>query len=67
VRDCTFSLCRQILAAIANGSAVVLCEHTNTERGFLAAVAQAALAERLGPNCRVLVSTSDASPLSTVV
>lgn len=50
-----------VLALVAAGSAVVLTDHTNTERGYLPRLA-ARLAERL-PEVVFRVSTADADPL----
>lgn len=53
-----------VLAAADNGQAVVLCEHTNTERGFLKAKLQPALEEALrATGVEVLVSQLDSDPL----
>ncbi|KAK7200710.1 NGG1 interacting factor 3-like protein [Novymonas esmeraldas] len=51
-----------VLAATAAGQAVVLCEHTNTERGFLRAVLLQTLQARL-EGTTVLVSEKDHDPL----
>ncbi|MBK8976149.1 MAG: Nif3-like dinuclear metal center hexameric protein [Planctomycetes bacterium] len=53
-----------VLAAIAHGTSVVLCEHTNTERGYLA-VLREALAARI-PGVSWAVATSDRDPLRSV-
>lgn len=50
-----------VLAAVAAGRSVVLCDHSNTERGYLPV-----LAERLReavPRLEVAVSAADADPL----
>eukprot|EP00331_Platyophrya_macrostoma_P020456 CAMPEP_0176471846 /NCGR_PEP_ID=MMETSP0127-20121128/41390_1 /TAXON_ID=938130 /ORGANISM="Platyophrya macrostoma, Strain WH" /LENGTH=287 /DNA_ID=CAMNT_0017866601 /DNA_START=100 /DNA_END=964 /DNA_ORIENTATION=- len=53
-----------VLAAADGGQAVVLCEHTNTERGFLKAKLQPALQLALeDTNVEVLVSSVDHDPL----
>ncbi|MBN3321513.1 NIF3L protein, partial [Atractosteus spatula] len=54
-----------VLDAVAAGTSVVLCEHTNTERGFLS-VLRDRLSARLGPGVTVLVSERDADPLRVV-
>lgn len=57
-----------VLAANANGAAVVLCEHTNTERGFLN-VFQLKLQSDLsseGFPTQVVISQSDRDPLVIV-
>ncbi|CAJ1021762.1 NIF3 (NGG1p interacting factor 3), putative [Leishmania lindenbergi] len=51
-----------VLAATAAGRAVILCEHTNTERGFLRAVLQRTLQAKL-EGATVLVSEKDRDPL----
>lgn len=53
-----------VLAANAAGQAVILCEHTNTERGYLRQVLQANLQVSLGTDASVLVSTCDVDPLT---
>eukprot|EP01012_Entosiphon_sulcatum_P006075 TRINITY_DN12829_c0_g1_i1.p2 TRINITY_DN12829_c0_g1~~TRINITY_DN12829_c0_g1_i1.p2 ORF type:complete len:375 (+),score=50.86 TRINITY_DN12829_c0_g1_i1:2491-3615(+) len=50
-----------VLASVAAGKCVVLCEHTNTERGFLRQFA--AEIERDVPGTEVKVSEVDADPL----
>ena len=50
-----------VLAAVGRGSAVILCEHTNTERGFLRSVVPSWLKET-GAN--IVVSTLDRDPLA---
>jgi len=53
-----------VLAAADSGQAVVLCEHSNTERGFLKAKLQPALQLALeDTNVEVLVSSVDHDPL----
>ncbi|KAI9030936.1 GTP cyclohydrolase 1 type 2/Nif3 [Phycomyces nitens] len=59
-----------VLAALAQGTSVVLCEHTNTERGYLSAVLKPALERQLagersesGDNIEVVVSKLDKDPL----
>ena len=51
-----------VLAANAAGVSVILCEHTNTERGYLD-VLSARLAEAVGGGVRLLVSRVDRDPL----
>jgi len=54
----------EVLDAISKGSAVILCDHSNTERGFLKV-----LAEKLGPllpNVELVISKVDADPLVIV-
>jgi dinuclear metal center YbgI/SA1388 family protein len=52
-----------VLAAQAAGRSVVLVEHTNNERGYLAAVAAPWLRTEM-PTVEVLVSEADRDPLS---
>lgn len=52
----------EVQAAIAARQAVILCEHTNTERGFLKAVLQKTLEEKLN-GTTVLVAEADHDPL----
>lgn len=59
-----------VLAALANNTSVILCEHTNTERGYLSAVLKPALEKALakdtsveGEAIEVLVSKFDKDPL----
>lgn len=53
----------EVLAATAAGQAVILCEHTNTERGYLKEVLQKELEKELEGEAKVLVSSTDADPL----
>ncbi|KAG8892928.1 hypothetical protein FRB99_002345 [Tulasnella sp. 403] len=60
----------EVLAAVANGSHVMLCGHSNTERGYLPvlkASLEAELAKDL-PDSRidVVVSKRDMDPLEIV-
>eukprot|EP01117_Protostelium_nocturnum_P005745 TRINITY_DN2070_c0_g1_i1.p1 TRINITY_DN2070_c0_g1~~TRINITY_DN2070_c0_g1_i1.p1 ORF type:complete len:429 (-),score=157.55 TRINITY_DN2070_c0_g1_i1:190-1332(-) len=54
-----------VLAAISKGTSVVLCEHTNTERGYLTHL-QKELAEKFGSQVAVHLSKQDADPLVVV-
>jgi len=51
-----------ILAATLNGSHVILCEHTNTERGYLP-VFRKILAKALGNGIEFTVSEEDSDPI----
>ena len=51
-----------VLAAVERGASVVLCEHTNTERGFLDVFARR-LRRRLGKDVGVALARADAEPL----
>lgn len=51
-----------ILAATQSGSHVILCEHTNTERGYLPQFGKL-LAKALGSNVEITISKEDADPI----
>ena len=51
-----------VLAATLAGSHVILCEHTNTERGFLPVFADI-LRKVLGPGIDIRISEMDADPI----
>lgn len=53
-----------VLARAARGTSVVLCDHTNTERGFLPVLAER-LRARL-PEVEVLLSQEDRDPLAVL-
>lgn len=53
-----------VLAAMEKGRSVILCEHTNTERGYLPHLRDRLLAV-LGDSVRVEVSKRDSEPLQT--
>ncbi|MAE62312.1 MAG: Nif3-like dinuclear metal center hexameric protein [Planctomycetaceae bacterium] len=54
-----------VLAAVEAGTSVILCDHTNTERGYLP-VLKKKLAAELGRGVRIDVSKRDAEPLRVV-
>lgn len=66
----------EVLAAVAGGSSVVLCNHTNTERGYLRDVLRSWLEEELnkekedkdeeGGQWEVVISKEDRDPLRVV-
>jgi len=61
----------EVLAAVASGRHVVLCGHTNTERGYMPALAEKLRAEFKdtsfsGGKVEVLVSSEDRHPLDIV-
>ena len=56
----------QVLAATGRGSAVVLCDHTNTERGFLQTTYKQWLESTLAGQVQVTFSTTDRDPLQIV-
>ncbi|XP_039554048.1 NIF3-like protein 1 isoform X2 [Passer montanus] len=51
-----------VLDAVANGISVILCEHSNTERGFLSELRDA-LAIHLQNKVNIIVSEKDRDPL----
>ncbi|XP_064518102.1 NIF3-like protein 1 [Pseudopipra pipra] len=51
-----------VLDAVANGISVILCEHSNTERGFLSEVRDV-LATHLQNKISIIVSEKDRDPL----
>ncbi|KAJ7664751.1 NIF3-like protein-like protein [Mycena rosella] len=55
-----------VLAAVAAGTHVILCGHTNTERGYLPMLATKLRAELDDPDVEVIVSQADAHPLQFV-
>ncbi|ORZ23110.1 GTP cyclohydrolase 1 type 2/Nif3 [Absidia repens] len=56
-----------VLAALANDTSVILCEHSNTERGYLTANLKPALEEALAAdNIQVVVSKLDKDPLTVM-
>ncbi len=54
-----------VLAANAQGRSVILCDHTNTERGYLA-VLRKRLVRELGRDVKVGVSRRDRDPLEII-
>lgn len=52
----------EVLAATSQGTAVILCEHSNSERGFLQ-VYQSLLQAKTGPELTVTLAKSDRDPL----
>ena len=55
----------EVLDAVHSGTSVILCEHSNTERGFLHVFA-AKLSNLLENNVSVQVSIVDSDPLKIV-
>ncbi|EKF39217.1 NGG1 interacting factor 3, putative [Trypanosoma cruzi marinkellei] len=53
----------EVLAANAKGQAVILCEHTNTERGYLEKELLPKLQQKLEKGVRIIVSAVDKDPL----
>ena len=56
----------QVLAATGRGSAVILCEHTNTERGFLQGTYREWLQDAVKEKVQVNVAICDRDPLQIV-
>jgi len=56
----------QVLAATGRGVAVVLCEHSNTERGFLQTLYKSKLEQVFAGSVEVVISTVDHDPLQIV-
>ncbi len=54
-----------ILARVAAGTSVILADHSNTERGYLPHLAKW-LADALGGDVKVIVSSADSEPLKIV-
>ena len=54
-----------LLEANAKGTSVILCEHSNTERGYLA-VLKESLAEALEKKVEVLLSQKDRDPVTVL-
>lgn len=55
-----------VLDLTQNGSHVILCEHSNSERGFLKVFQKKLQTEILANKVEVLVSAVDRDPLETV-
>ena len=53
-----------VLDAVHNGTSVILCEHTNTERVYLQSWAEQL--KSIFPHTNILVSKVDKDPLNTV-
>ncbi len=56
----------QVLDATSRGSAVILCEHSNTERGYLQGIYRNKLEKALKGLVEVAVSSVDRDPLQIV-
>lgn len=55
----------EVLDAVAEGHSVILCEHSNSERGYLQEL-RGQIAERLEGKVEVVVSKKDRDPLLVV-
>lgn len=56
----------EVLSAIHNGSSVILCEHSNTERGYLSLLRDQLLTSLHEYSVDVCVSKTDSDPLRIV-
>jgi len=56
----------EVLDANHRGRCVILCDHSNTERGYLSDVLQQQLTQLLEENVQILVSKTDRDPLTVV-
>ena len=56
----------EVLHAVYNGTAVILCEHSNTERGYLTVLRERLKHCMQSEAVEVLVSESDCDPLTIV-
>ena len=56
----------EVLEACSRGVAVILCEHSNTERDYLQLVYKGRLEAALDGRVEVVVSESDRDPLQVV-
>ena len=57
----------QVLEAVSRGSAVILCEHSNTERGFLQGSYREMLREAFQGKIKVSTAEADRDPLEIIV
>ena len=55
-----------VLEACSRGVAVILCEHSNTERGFLQQVYKKQIETMLGGRVEVVIAENDRDPLQIV-
>lgn len=55
-----------VLEACSQGTAVILCEHSNTERGFLQQVYKKHLETELDGQVEIVVAKNDRDPLQIV-
>lgn len=55
-----------ILDAVHRGTHVILCDHSNTERGFLKVFAEKLSTDLSGGNVEVVVSQIDRDPLQVI-
>ena len=55
----------EVLHAVYSGTSVILCDHSNTERGFLLVIKDR-LMESLDSEVKIIVSETDCDPLVIV-
>lgn len=55
-----------VLEANAAGTSVILCEHTNTERGYLKVLKESLLTQLSGKDVNIVISQVDRDPLQTM-
>ena len=55
-----------VLEACSRGTAVILCEHSNTERGYLHQVYKKHIESVLGERVEVIIAQNDRDPLQIV-
>lgn len=55
-----------ILDAVHKGTHVILCDHSNTERGFLKVFAEKLATELCGGRVEVMLSQTDRDPLQII-
>ena len=55
-----------VLAATANGTSVLLCDHTNTERGYLFNKLKCDLTSLLNSAVEIITSNFDGDPLTVI-
>ena len=55
-----------VLEACSRGVAVILCEHSNTERGFLQQAYKKQIETMLGGRVEVVIAENDRDPLQIV-
>lgn len=55
-----------VLAAVANGTSVLLCDHSNTERGYLFNRLKCDLTSLLSSTVEIITSKFDGDPLTVI-
>lgn len=55
----------EVLHAVFNGSSVILCDHSNTERGYLTVI-KSKLEDCLNKDTEIIVTDVDSDPLKIV-